>query len=264
MLLFLACAEPVPTSGSLTVLSYNVHGLPSAITGDDTEARLATIGPLLEDYDLVGVQEDWMEDTHALLETTHPTQDWFDDDLSDRAYGSGLFTLARGASVEAYEEHFDACYGLIDHASDCGASKGFQIHRVELVEGVTLDFLNTHLEAGGSDDDTAARAVGVDQIDAAIQDFSAGQPMLFVGDLNLKWSDPEDTDLMDQIWASGPFEDACEPDCDVDEIDHILVRETDALSLTVTYHQVESWLDDDGVDLSDHDPVVVHIDWSTE
>lgn len=250
----------------MSLLTYNVHGLPSVITDDDTPGRLAQIGPLLEDYDWIGVQEDWVEDNHPLLETRHETQVWFNDVLDDRAFGSGLFTLARAPALFEHQEHFDACNGLLDGASDCGASKGFQIHRLELAPGVEVDLLNTHLEAGGGEEDSAARQVGVDQIEAALAQVSSGRPVVFVGDFNLKWSDPEDVAMLEQLMAAGPFEDACDTaaDCDPDEIDRVLVRGTAGVSLWTEDYSAQDWLDADGVPLSDHNPVSVTLHWSTE
>src|SRR5688572_9205296 len=98
MLLLAACSpdppaeEPPPTSGQLDVLSYNVHGLPPSITGDDTEARMAQIGPLLGGFDLVGLQEVWQEEYHAILDEAvdYATRDRYTGKLEDRAYGMGL------------------------------------------------------------------------------------------------------------------------------------------------------------------------------
>ena len=44
------------------MLTYNIHGLPPEVTGDDTTGRIEQITPLLSDYDVVGLQEDWIEE----------------------------------------------------------------------------------------------------------------------------------------------------------------------------------------------------------
>src|SRR5688572_19517498 len=99
LLLLLACHpdDPAaPTSGSLAVLTYNIHGLPPSITGDDTAARAAAIAPLLEPFDVVGIQEDWLPETHDALDTvSHETRFRFDTPLEGRVYGAGLAFYAR-------------------------------------------------------------------------------------------------------------------------------------------------------------------------
>ena len=56
-----------PAEGELSFLTYNVHGLPPQITGDDTAARMVEIGPLLRPFDVVGLQEDFDDVNHGTL-----------------------------------------------------------------------------------------------------------------------------------------------------------------------------------------------------
>ena len=46
-------------TGELTLLSYNVAGLPEVLSGSEPETNMPLIGPLLNDYDLVLLQETW-------------------------------------------------------------------------------------------------------------------------------------------------------------------------------------------------------------
>ncbi|MET0594862.1 MAG: hypothetical protein ABW133_19330, partial [Polyangiaceae bacterium] len=46
-------------SGEFTALTYNVAGLPEAFSGSQPATNTPLISPLLNDYDLVLVQEDW-------------------------------------------------------------------------------------------------------------------------------------------------------------------------------------------------------------
>jgi hypothetical protein len=98
----LACSaeeapEDRPTEGTFKTLSYNVHGLPSQLTGDDTPGRMALIAPKLNDYDIVALQEDFADDNHAILvaKADHLTEIRFNELVDpDRFYGSGLGMLA--------------------------------------------------------------------------------------------------------------------------------------------------------------------------
>src|SRR5829696_5074192 len=48
-----------PASGELSVLSYNVAGLPQEISTVNPQEHIPLISPLLEDYDVVLTQEDF-------------------------------------------------------------------------------------------------------------------------------------------------------------------------------------------------------------
>lgn len=54
----------VRPSGEFAALSYNVAGLPEALSGSDPEANAPLISPLLDDYDLVLLQENWADPLH--------------------------------------------------------------------------------------------------------------------------------------------------------------------------------------------------------
>ncbi len=267
MILLLACAVPTPLEGALEVLTYNVHGLPPEITGDDTGARLEAIGPMLADYDLVGVQEDFDAERHELLAAAsgQPVVAWFGALLEpERFYGSGLAVLTGLPASQIYAEHFTACNGTVDGASDCLASKGFQVVRLSLAHGVELDVYNTHLEAGSGEDDNAARQAHVDQLVASLNGRSEGRAVVFTGDTNLHLSDPVDAPLLDQLRDDAGLIDACESvGCDEpDRIDRIFVRSGSDLALEVVDWAVdERFVDAEGLPLSDHDAIRATLRW---
>jgi endonuclease/exonuclease/phosphatase family metal-dependent hydrolase len=261
--------EPTPTDGELQVLTYNVHGLPPEITLDDTTIRMTQIGPLLSTYDLVGLQEDFIEANHEILASAsdHPTQRWFGDVLEERIYGSGLAVLADLTEVEHHHEHYADCNGFLEDSSDCMASKGFQMMRLELAEGVEIDVYNSHLEAGGGEDDVAARESNVEQIVAAMETLSDGRALMFLGDTNLHEHDEEDLPLL-ELWEEEiGWVDACETvDCEEPgRIDRVLLRGGGGVSLEAMSWALEpEFFDDEGVPLSDHDALSVGVRWSVD
>ena len=94
--LLFACTDPpasdppVETEGTLSLLTYNVQGLPDALTDSDrpNTERMSTIAPLLEDYDIIGLQEDFDPDNHALLtDTSHSTNEWLCGRVSFFVFG---------------------------------------------------------------------------------------------------------------------------------------------------------------------------------
>lgn len=60
------------TTGSFTALSYNVAGLPEQISGSSPSTNSPLISPLLNEYDLVLLQEDWVDVFQALRDAGGP------------------------------------------------------------------------------------------------------------------------------------------------------------------------------------------------
>ncbi len=270
LLILMACAgeEPLATEGALEVLSYNVHGLPEEITEDDTAARIERIAPLLQGYELIGLQEDWRSEDHAVLEagTEHAEKRWFDDEIeAGRAYGSGL-ALFLDLPVLDYEEvHYEGCNGVLEAASDCLASKGYQRMRVQLGAG-ELDIYNTHFEAGGGEEDDAVRTAQVDRVLEAFERDSPEHPILFMGDTNLGDDDPEDLVEVLRLKDYG-LEDSCDVvGCpEPGSIDRVMVLSRGGVTLLPEDWQVApEFVDDAGVELSDHDPIHVGLSWSVD
>ena len=260
MFFFLFACTPVEvaTEGSLRALTYNVHGLPPEITGDDTSGRMEAIAPLLEGYDLIGLQEDFDDDNHAVLATTsHPVKvrfsELYDD---DRFYGSGLAVFSTELALGHHNEHYTQCNGFTDGASDCLASKGFQVVRIALGAG-EVHVYNTHMEAGNGDEDDAARASHVDQLFASMDQTS--ETILFLGDTNLGDDDPEDAVEIARLKDYG-LQDGCELiGCDEPgRIDRFMVLNQGSVTLSI-----ESWsVEEQFEDLSDHDAIATTWSWS--
>lgn len=255
------------TSGTLSALSYNVYGLPSFITGGDTGARMTQIGPLLNAFDVVGLQEDFIDDNHAELAAgcTLTTRTRFAEPLAGKGYGSGLATFATLPLVAHEGRHYSTCNGILDHGSDCMASKGILYNRFQLAEGMELDFYTTHLDAGGSEDDATARAVQVGEALAFIKEHSEGRAVIWLGDFNLRPSDPPDKPQLERIVAETGMETACDAlKCaEPDHIDRVYFRSGDVVKLKATAWQVEpQFIDVEGEPLSDHPAISARFSWS--
>lgn len=272
LLFSLACkdAEPVdtgPVDGSFTALTYNVHGLPPGITGDDTAGRMAQIAPLLDAYPLIGLQEDFDEANHATLAAglERPTELWFGEAMEDRFYGSGLAVFAAMEAEEYEAAWYETCYGTLDNASDCLASKGYQRVRLRLGPGASLDLYNTHMEAGNGAEDDEVREAQLELLLAAFADRSADTAVLFVGDTNLGADDPEDVPLIARLMEEGGFTDACDAVAcpEPGRIDKLLFRDGGGVTLTAESWAVEAqFVDTEGVALSDHEAIAATFRWS--
>lgn len=265
ILLLTACStkdEVFSSSGQLQVLSYNIHGLPPAITDDDTTARVEAIAPLLQNYDLIGIQEDWMLENHDLLlsGSGFPHNDYFDEVLDDsKVYGAGLTWLSNHA-LQNIEHHFyDDCHGTVDNASDCLASKGIQQATITM-DGSTITILNTHLEAGNGDTDQGIRQAQIEHIIS----LDVKTPVILMGDFNLHPEDDADLAILEQLESIGGFQNACWVlDCpEPNHIDQIWFRSNESISLTaLSWSRPTDFVDDNGVPLSDHPPIAANIQW---
>jgi len=260
-------ADPGPTSGTLRVLTYNVAGLPDGISSAEGALldRMPAIKSKLSEYDLIGLQEDFDEAAHTALTegSGHAEVQWFSERADDeRVYGAGLSQVLPWASTAYREEHYTHCNGVLDGASDCLASKGFQTTSLRLGSEV-LDVYNTHHEAGGGPEDADARLAQVDQLLAAVDTHSVHHAVLLTGDFNLHPDDLEDAEPL------GRYEDAnLQRACDLvgcpeaNHIDQIRVRSSPTLSLEVLeWSRATEFVSDEGVDLSDHPAISAVIAW---
>ncbi|MGC6415493.1 MAG: endonuclease/exonuclease/phosphatase family protein [Bradymonadia bacterium] len=264
MVLFMGCdandaqrADPI----ALTLMSYNVHGLPSVITMDDTSARMKAISPRLSPYAVIAIQEDFdeMHRQELLTDVDHAEQRTFSEALDGRVYGSGLTFLSRFNVVAAFEIHYSTCFGRFDSASDCLASKGLQAIRIQIDDGVELDIYNTHLEAGNGTDDAEARGVQVSELLQALTAFSGDRALMVLGDTNLHEDKPVDAAELRRLYDEGGLKDTCiELDCpEPNRIDRILYRSSDDLVIEPQGWRVsDEFNDESGIPLSDHDPII--------
>jgi hypothetical protein len=72
-------AAPVADAGahvseSFSLLTYNVAGLPEGISASHPAKNTPLIGPLLNDYEIVEVQEDFAYHAQLIASSTHPYQ----------------------------------------------------------------------------------------------------------------------------------------------------------------------------------------------
>lgn len=253
-------------SGHFEVLCYNVHGLPPAVTGDDTAARLRAIGPRLEAFDLVALQEDFLDDGHHHLvrSRTHRRAVRFSRPLPGRLFGSGLTLLARFPIRAQAARSFSTYHGLLGSGSDGFASKGFLMLRLELAPGVELDVYDTHLDAGGEPGDVRARAAQVDELIVAVRRRSCGRALLLLGDTNLKTTRSGDRPPLARLLDGLRLRCACRAvraTC-CGRIDRILYRSGAGLELDCAgWGLAREFRDAHGLPLSDHTPVRATFRW---
>lgn len=201
-------------SGSFSVLTYDVAGIPQEFTQGNPTEHIPLISPLLNDYDLVLTQNDydwWPESSNRLdlshyherlrSEATHPYRSDRHPgpapaglDPTSRPYlqlGDGLGVLSRIPFVSRYPLDdviriaWRGCSGGFEATgeaeSDCLAMRGFALATLQLDANTTLDVYTFHAEVGGSPDDQRLRAEDLDQLATYIEERSAGNAVLVGG-----------------------------------------------------------------------------------
>ncbi|MFJ8082891.1 jacalin-like lectin [Streptomyces sp. NPDC096205] len=274
-------------SGTFSVLTYNVAGLPESLSSAPTprEPSTTAIGQRIAPYDVVHVQEDFNYHAHLYAaDTAHPYRT---PTSGGAGIGSGLNTLSKiSYDADDFERvRWDSC--RLD-SGDCLTPKGFTFQRERLAEGVYVDFYNVHTNAGTTDGDLASRADNLDQLTAFIKTHSAGNAVVVMGDTNTRYTRTGDTiaefaaaNGLTDAWvelvrggtppAKGSPALVCDqsgttvpPTCEV--VDKVLYRSSKLVSLSATSYGNEhaKFLTSDGLMLSDHDPITVGFSWSRD
>ena len=253
---------PGATEGMLTVLTYNVAGLPEPLSGSMPVEYTPMISPLLNAHDLVLVQEDFAYHDELVADVDHPYQSEPKITGEGDPLGDGLNRLSRHPFADHSREAWEVCNGMIDSGSDCLTMKGFSVARHELSAGVFVDVYNLHMDAGGSPEDLAAREAQTQQILAAIAERSEGMALVVAGDTNMGESSEA---ILQTLLDGAGLRDACrELDCGEEtRIDRIMLRDSDDVVLTPAAWRIdESFVTMDGEPLSDHEAVAIDLFWA--
>ncbi|MFF4315571.1 jacalin-like lectin [Streptomyces sp. 900105755] len=281
-----ATATPAAAAGSGTfsVLTYNVAGLPEGLSSAPTPRDTSTteIGKRIAPYDIVNVQEDFNYHAYLYATDTHPYRT---ATSGGAGIGSGLNTVS---DYDWDEDDFqrvgwNSCQ--ID-SGDCLTPKGFTFMRERLAEGVYVDFYNLHTNAGTNDGDEASRADNLSQLTSFISTHSAGNAVVVMGDTNTRYTRSADTiaefasnNGLTDAWVqlirggSAPAKGSDALVCDqsgatvpntCEVVDKVLYRSSKLVNLNATSYNNEhaKFLTSDGLMLSDHDPITVGFSWS--
>ncbi|MCB0756058.1 MAG: sphingomyelin phosphodiesterase [Flavobacteriales bacterium] len=178
-------SELSAVSGTLKVLSYNIHMLPPLAKFTGKQRRAKRIGDILKDsdFDIVVFQEAF----HAAarrkikhrMKANYPhilgpaNRRWY-----SLKTNSGIWILSKIPLTQVAELDFDYCEGI-----DCWARKGALVAEGEF-NGQTFQILGTHLEAGGSREKKVEQYREIDIVLTQVRKKNV--PQIIAGDFNTK------------------------------------------------------------------------------
>ncbi|WP_240138701.1 endonuclease/exonuclease/phosphatase family protein [Streptomyces sp. MUM 178J] len=262
--------------GSLTVLTYNVAGLPEPLSGSKPAKNTKVISQRINSYDIVNVQEDFAYHADLIKHDEHPYRtppsvpEWVP--VPGVPFSDGLNTLSDFKLRKLDRVTWDRCAGY-----DCLTPKGFTYLRLELPGGTSLDLYNAHMNAGsGTEKKLRVRRDNVRQLSDYIKKHSADRAVIVTGDTNSRYTRPGDiirelrddnglTDAWVQLVKGGttPEVDESAPTCkesaECELLDKVFYRSGPGLTLdAVRYgNEYAEFLDSKGKPLSDHNPPAV-------
>jgi endonuclease/exonuclease/phosphatase family metal-dependent hydrolase len=148
---------------------------------------------------------------------------------------------------------FGKCAGWIGRANDCFATKGYERMRIRLEGGAQLDIVNTHLDAGRSQEDREARRGQLELLRSHIEAEVGGGALILAGDLNLDAADPEDVALLGAFTSALALESSgARGRSQWQALDYIFYRSGGGLALEVVEAGEDESFVHRGAPLSDH------------
>lgn len=242
-------------SGSLSLLTYNVAGLPDVFSKSWPSRNIPLISPLLRHYDIALIQEDFWYHPELAKEAGHQHASTPNHDFG---LGDGLNRFTRFPWTDHVRKAWTSCNGLALSGSDCWAPKGFAVARTLLATDVWVDVYNVHFDAGRSAADAAARALQVDQIADTVRRRSRELAVIVAGDTNMRL-----TGELERLLEATGLRDVCESlDCEEGHIDRVLYRDGSDVELQpIAWRMDERFVDERGTDLSDHKAIGVELAW---
>ncbi|KEP49190.1 endonuclease/exonuclease/phosphatase family protein [Rhizoctonia solani 123E] len=273
------------SSGNFNVLSMNVAGLPAILnpngeSGDKTTNTMY-IGQKMSQYNygIINVQEDF--NYHATL-YQYDTHSFRTATSGGVPFGSGLNTLSKYDWVDFTRVKWDQCSNASE--SDCLTPKGFTFMRVRIDEGVYIDVINLHTDAGTESGDQVARRSNIQQVANFINANSAGNAVIVFGDTNSRYTRSEDNirlfttqNGLADAWvqatggnppAAGADAIVCPagvpPSINCEVVDKVFYRGSPIVNLKSSgfFYDTSRFLSPEGNALTDHNPARVEFGYT--
>lgn len=186
---YISASSNQPIQGDLRVLTYNVAGLSSIIQGGNPGERHSMISPKLNDYDIVGVQENFDYDRQLTESITKLP--YRNIHTGKTGNGNGLNVFSKYRIHTARTKTWFYRFGNLTHGADENTPKGFSMSEVELAPNVFIHVYNLHADAGSYNSDFTkdtgsgeARRANIREVVEHIEHFSKDKAVILMGDTN--------------------------------------------------------------------------------
>lgn len=176
-------------SNTFNVLTYNVAGLPDLISSGNPATNTPLISPILNNFDVVSVQEDFAYHNQLISQVTHPHQTPHSGNVP---FGDGMNFLSRFPLWETTRYKWNESSGLLDNGSDQLTPKGILYSSMELAPGYFVDIYNLHTDAGSDEASYNARRSNMLQLATLINQRSIGKAVIVLGDTNSRYTRVQD------------------------------------------------------------------------
>ena len=267
-----------PPDGTLQMLAYNVSGIP--LIGDfqgsvftTTKDRASRLGTLLNETkaDFISVEEDFNGHKYLAAQmTNYPCRSYTSGGLLQ---GQGLNVFSCHPLYNLKRVNWNCEYGTLSGSADALANKGFLYCLMEAAPGVYIHVITLHCDAGYEPLSVLARRSNFRQLAAFInKNLNDGRALIVQGDFNFKFKrqlrDDLVTNLLEptglhDVWAelsnngiTDPNDPAFQWDAPGDDLDRVLYRSGDTLTLRPVSKTVPPLTGKNGERYTDHDPML--------
>lgn len=209
--------DPLPAelvSGTFTVASMNVDGLPTKLIGitlngdgpgsDGTKAISKAIAA--RNWDFFAVSEDFNYHTELMSSLTQYKAgthrgkvSWLTNNTDglDLIWKKSL--TVTGEKWTAWKDNYSTGIFNTGNGADKMINKGFRFYQVAMNKDVTVDVYILHMDADSDPGDIAARESQLRQLAAAIKATRNGNPIIVMGDTNCRYT----RERLQEIFVNG-------------------------------------------------------------
>lgn len=271
-------------TGTLKLIAYNVSGIPlvGGFQGSSfttTKDRAQKLGKLLNgtDADFIGTEEDFNGAPYLAAEmTNYPYRSFTSGGLA-QGQGLNVYSKQKIWNVERVKWRFE--YGTVSGSMDALSNKGFIYALVELAEGVYLNAIDVHMDAGYDALSVLARADNFRQLAEYInKNLDDGRPLIVQGDFNFKFKRELKDDMygnllaptgLKDVWAelsNNGIYDTSDPAFDRtapgDDLDRVLFRSGDRMQIAPVSKTVPPLTGENGERYTDHSPMLTEFEYT--
>ena len=267
--------------GSFSVLSLNVAGLPEGLSSSDPKENTLQMSPLLNDYDLVSVQEDFAYHDDLIKYDNHKFKT---ESSGNVPIGDGMNFMSHFSLQDIGRYTWNKRYGFISNGADAMTPKGILYSSMEIAPGYYIDIYDIHADAGDDEGSYEARRDNMNQLANMIKERSQGKAVIVIGDTNSRYTRSEDNfeeaivktcglkDPWIQIIRNGNVPqngdaliDKQNPNSgDNEVVDKIFYRSGENIDLSVEDYNLlaDKFIDSKGNQLSDHYPITADFSYN--